>query len=57
MYRVLEEIGIEAKDTLLVLNKIDPLPAHGTRIDPATIPERDPAQRPDADGLDRLPYA
>ena len=29
VYRVLEEIGIEAKDTLLVINKIDALPEPG----------------------------
>jgi GTP-binding protein HflX len=29
VFRVLEEIGIEAKDTLLVINKIDALPSHG----------------------------
>jgi len=29
VYRVLEEIGIEEKDTLLVVNKIDALPARG----------------------------
>src|SRR5690606_3786358 len=29
VYKVLEEIGIDAKDTLLVLNKIDQLPSEG----------------------------
>jgi len=29
VYKVLEELGIEEKDTLLVLNKIDALPARG----------------------------
>ena len=29
VYKVLEEIGIDAKDTLLVLNKVDRLPADG----------------------------
>ena len=33
VYRVLEEIGIEAKDTLLVINKIDALPGPG-RVEP-----------------------
>jgi len=34
VYQVLQEVGIQAKDTLLVLNKIDqlPSPAHGTAL-------------------------
>ncbi len=54
-YRVLEEIGIQAKDTLLVINKIDALNG-GPRIDglrnryPAAIP----VSARTGQGLDRL---
>ena len=51
VYQVLEEIGIEEKDTLLVLNKIDRCADSGTTRRPAEpLSERHPDQRPHAQG-------
>ena len=50
VYGVLQEIGIEEKDTLLVLNKIDRLRRRGTGTRLASLSQRDPDQRQDAVG-------
>jgi len=54
-YRVLEEIGIEAKDTLLVINKIDAL-ADRARLDGLLnrYPNAVPISARDGAGLERL---
>lgn len=58
VYSVLEELGIEAKDTLLVINKIDQMPDQGTW---ALIRNRYPKSvaisAKTGEGLDRLSQA
>ncbi|MCA9269987.1 MAG: GTPase HflX [Planctomycetales bacterium] len=58
VYHVLEEIGIQAKDTLLVLNKIDALPDHA-RADAILrrYPNAVPVSAKTGENLDRLALA
>jgi len=58
VYHVLEEIGIEEKDTLLVINKIDALPDRA-RVDSILrrYPNAVPLSARTGDGLDRLAVA
>jgi GTP-binding protein HflX len=58
VYKVLEEIGIEAKDTVLVLNKIDQLEA-SDRIGPVQqlYPNAIPISAVTGQGMDRLMHA
>ncbi len=58
VYHVLEELGIEEKDTLLVINKIDALPDHG-RVDSILrrYPNAIPVSAQSGEGLDRLTLA
>lgn len=58
VYRVLEEIGIEEKDALLVVNKVDALPDHG-RVDSILrrYPNAVPVSAKSGEGLDRLAHA
>lgn len=55
VYRVLEEIGIQEKDTLLVINKIDALPDHA-RVDHILqrYPNGVPVSARSGAGLDKL---
>ncbi len=58
VYHVLEEIGIEEKDTLLVVNKIDALD-HPARVDAILrrYPNAVPLSAKSGEGLDRLAAA
>ena len=58
VYRVLEELGIEEKDTLLVLNKVDAM-EHRARIDGILqrYPNAIPISARTGEGIDRLAEA
>ncbi|MDR1494313.1 MAG: GTPase HflX [Planctomycetaceae bacterium] len=58
-YRVLEEIGIEQKDTILVLNKIDALESSPEKLERALshYPQAIPISAKTGEGLDRLAAA
>ena len=58
VYEVLEELGINEKDTILVLNQIDAIAEHGT-LEPliAALSVGDSGQRRTGEGLNRLAAA